>query len=335
MEFYLLPSNILSNILSLTNDSTIYSVASSCKGLRDLLCEHKSEITWTKYTKHDYDFYSDIPCPSFLEVIPRCGSVNVKTDWTETHTFSMHLLTLMLLHKVDGMDDYDAITSIKVKGDINLFTLTIGQHVHIALDINETLKHSVLSIDAHGYVEVLTPLLDIIPTYCLNAVNAFMSLQSHGGEESIKITKARLTDRPNTYDLVSRTPIIFYSRYLEGMTTTIIIPISCTWSNDLACITFSKSLESILDRIELVDAKQQSLYKISHVRLETHFVQKRTSKYQWLNAKQPHTMYIIPLMGNGGLHNIIFTLKMPSNDLHISGVRWQETSVTFPMSSQE
>jgi len=243
---------------------------------------------------------------------------------------------LMLLHKTDGMDDYDAITSIKVKGDVSLFSLTIGQEVHMALDINEKLKHNVLTRDAKGYVEVLTPFLDIIPTYCLNSVNAFMSLQSHGGEESIIITKAQLVDRPITYHLAGRTPTIFYSKYLEGtVATTITIPISCTWSNDFACITFSKSMENLLDRIELIDAKQQSLYKISHVRLETHFVKNNITKYQWLNVKHPHVMYMIPLMGNGGMHNIVFTLKVPTEDLHISGVRWQQTYVTFPMQSQE
>jgi hypothetical protein len=295
-----------------------------------------NEITWTKYDKHDYDFYSNMPFASVFEANTRCGSAVVKTDWTETHTLSMHLLTLMLLHKVDGMDDYDAITSIKVKGDVSLLTLTIGQEVHMALDINEKLFHNVLTRDSQGYVEVLTPFLDIIPTYCLKSVNAFMSLQSHGGEVSIMITKAKLVDRPLTHHLVCRTPRRFYSKYLEGtVARTITVPISCTWSNDFACITFSKSLEKILERIELVDAKQQSLYKVSHVRLETHFVKSKTTKYHWLNVKHPHTMYIIPLMGYGGMHNIIFTLRMPTEDLHISGVRWQETQVVFPMQSQE
>lgn len=334
MGIQMLPSNILANILSMTDDNTIYSLAASCKAMHTVLKEQQHEITWAKYHYSDYAFFADMPFNGIhsneTTLIPKIESI-----WTETHELSMYLFTLMLLHKVDGRDDYDIISSIKVRGDVNLITLTIGQHVNMSLNISEYLKNNILTEDTNGYIEVLKPFMEYIPTHCLNAMHAFMSLQSYGDDVTINITKAKLKDKPSKCPLQYRTPFTFFSRRLEEVSNELVIPVSCTWSKDIACISFNKEVKGALQRIELTDTKSNTIFKISAVRLEVSFLQKLSKKYNWLNCTQPHTRYIVPLFGYGGLYSIKLSFNTTIVDLQVSGVRWQETCVVFPMPSLE
>lgn len=338
-KFIQLPTNILADILCYTNDKTIYSLACTCKTLSNLLNTNKNEITWSKYKCQSYDFYAHMPTRCLFANAH--AGLEVEKSWIETHELSMYIFTMMLLHKVDGVNDYDAISSIQVKGDVRLLTITIGQDVHLLLNVSEYLRNNILKQDTDGYTEVLTPFLDIIPTYCSNTTHSFMSVQSNGGDVAIKITKAKLREKPLQYSLRYRTPsTFFFKSYEECLPNKIVIPISCTWDNAFACIICSRRMDDLLQRIELSDAKSNFVYCIAAERLEATFVNKLFPSYQWLDFKCPHTTYLIPLFGCGGMYNIVMTLKKTNhqqpttnNNLQVYGIRWQEACVVYPTNS--
>lgn len=340
MSMSILPSEILSNILCMTNDATIYALANTCKAMNSTLHKIKHELTWRKYNTRNYNFYNVIPDCVFLKHgrnMEESCSLPLTSFEKETHNFSMYLFTIMLLHKVDGVNDFDVITSIKIKGDVNMLSLIIGQDVRMSLNINAHLANNILTKDNEGYIEVLTPFLDIVPTYCLHAINAaFLSIQSSGGDVVIDITKAKLINKPKQQLIHCKTPHIFYTKcYDDIVPLKLMIPVSCTWNDEIACIYFNKPMENIIDYIELVDMKCNSMYKISSKRLEANFVQRNTSKYKWLNIVLPQMAYIVPLLKNGGMYNILFSLKKDVTYLKVSGAKWQEEFVVYPESVQE
>ncbi len=163
-----------------------------------------------------------------------------------------------------------------------------------------------------------------------------MSLQSNGGDVSVCIEKAKLKAIPDTNHLIHRVPTIFYNKVFDSVVPKhIILPISCTWNNDFGCITFNQSMENVLDRIQLVDARFTKIYDIAAKRLEVSFLQGRTNKIKWLNTDNQHTKYIIPLIGHGGMYNIVLFLKDIVKDLSIFGVKWQEKVVECLRTFQE
>lgn len=335
MCFQLLPIDLLTQIVSFTNDDTIHALACTCKTLNSIIKENQDKIEWEKYNNQQYDLYGNIL--QYLHSTINNKRLNIDDCWTESHHLSMYLLTLMLLHKIDGENDFDVITSIRVKGDVHSVTLTVGQEIHMTLNLHEHIKNQIICCSDQGDIEILTPFLDFIPVYSLHAYSSFMSLQSSGGDVIVDIKKAKLkTKSIFTERIMHRMPTTFYNKVFDGVVPKYItVPVSCTWSNDFACITFNKAMNDILDRIHLVDAKFTKIYDIAAKRLEVFFLQDKSNKVKWLDAGTKHTKYIIPLVGHGGMYNIVLLLKNIIKDLSIFGVRWQEKVVECAQTSQE
>jgi hypothetical protein len=337
----------------MTNDTTIYSLANSCKGMNKLLNIHRKEITWSKYNTHNYKLYHNIPnsCCSGNQNIDQktaIDEVNIVSSTTEIHKMSMHLFTLMLLHRYDVAQPYDIISSIKIKGDVSSITLTVGKDIHMQFSIVEYIKKQILNKDDNKYIEILTPFINYIPTCCLKYNDAFMSLQSHGGDVVVEITHAKLKDAfllPKTVH--GRTPVTFFSKtFDEVVLDKITIPMSSTWNDTYACLYFDRSMSNVLDRIELIDPSNTTIFCIAAKRLEAYFIQKRIDMHKWLlnvggyqcknTIHMKNTKYIVPLSGHGGMHNIILWLKHPTTqNLCITGVRWNSACVEFQEPSQE
>lgn len=337
-----MPSNILSTILCMTDDTTIYSLANSCKKLNTLLNIHRNEITWAKYNAHDYELYQCIPYSCFC-AHQTTNTLNIVSCKTEIHKMSMHLFTLMLLHKTEVGHPHDIIASIKINGDVSSVALTVGENIHMQFSIEEYIKNKILSEDVNGNIEVLTPFLDYIPICCLGNNNAFLSLQSHGGDVIVEITQAKLKEElllPKTVH--GRTPVTFFSKtFEETIPDKITIPMSCTWNDIYACIHFNRPMSDILERLELVNSTNTTVFCIASQRLEACFLQRTAKIHQWLanigGAQcKKDTKYIVPLSGHGGMYNVILWLKQPTNsNLSISGVRWHRSCAEFQGLFQE
>ena len=348
MNIVYVPSNILSAILCMTDDATIYSLASSCKTMNQLLNIHRKEITWAKYNVDDYNLYQSIPFSCFRaneenknkRTIDISNMLSLKTD---THKMSMHLFTLMLLHRTEVEKPYDIIASIKLKGDVSCVVLTVGENIHMQFSIEEYIKSKILSEDVNGYIEILTPFLDYIPVCCLGNNNAFMSLQSHGGDVIVEISYVKLKEElllPKTACV--RTPITFFSKtFEEAIPNKMTIPMSCTWNDIYACFCFDIPMSNVLERIELVDSTNTTVFCIASQRLEACFLQQQTEIHHWMTSIggtqcKKDTKYIVPLSGHGGMYNVVFWLKQPTYpNLSITGARWHMNCTEFQDPFQE
>jgi hypothetical protein len=334
-----LPTDILLKILKTTNDNTIYSLANTCHMLCDTMRQNKQKLVCCKYNSPEYDYYGSIKQYfNWTDIKPI--QLDIVCSWKDTHELSMYVSTLMLLHKIGEENDFDAITSILVKGDVSSVTLTIGQEFHMTIDIKEFTKNQILHREKDGTVEVLRPFMEFIPTHSLHRCGSFISLQSGGGALSLTITKTRLSTMPSTISMIYKTPSSFYYKECIGfLPKFIIIPVSCTWSKDFACIMFSKDMRQTLDKIQLMDAKLNKVYSISCLRLEASFVKRMIDGYSWLNTEADHTKYIVPLTAHGGMYYIILVFKDAASSVYdniaISGVKWQRNVLGLPKFSEE
>lgn len=320
-----LPVDIVLNILSYTNDTTINNISCSCTEFKNMCKVFKDTIVKNKYAQNAYyDLYEQLPqaslktiCSSIQTIAPTSFNKHSKhfSYYTED-AFDSSIL--FLNHDVDMKGC--VVGSIKVRGIIKCISLCCVHQIIQPIDIESLLELGVLQQQDSGFIEVLQPFVTEIPLS--STVDTIFFLQAQGHVDI-------LIEFWHNYEVnksLTRTPLIMYNKCFESVVPqNIILPISCTWANDYVFIIFNKNVEKEIRLIQLRDRHHNLIYKISAKRLDTRFICNKVERFAW-TKELSGSMYVVPLSGEGGCFSVIITCNFVTllKDLKCSVVRWQE-----------
>jgi hypothetical protein len=200
MDFFKLPSVAMQIILSYTSDLTVFNMCLVNKSVSQYLNNIKQDVLWKRYDKDAeyamYDIYNTykktkqerncctIEDDPLHHMVPNTHVEDVYTFTSRKKITSMLMITRLSLQNDNVCD---ILTSIKIKGVLERFTLDFSKHTIIP-EIGQLLNIGMFAKDADGFYEVLTPFITCLPLFCMNFFEPYMNLTSKGNV-SIKMAK--------------------------------------------------------------------------------------------------------------------------------------------------
>jgi hypothetical protein len=306
MDFLRLPSTLVAKILSYTNDITVYNMCITCKGLNNTLNNIKQDIIWKRYDKDVeyglYDVYDNSRLSSknetdeSTEVDNPLNHILENTEAEDVYEFTSKkcLRSVIMITRLSLQNETvcDLLTSIKVKGVIETFSLDFSIHT-VVQEIGPLLRLGILKKDADGFYEVLTPFIKCLPLFCMNFFEPYMNITSKG-DVIIKTTKCCVEPdylQSNSWNSILMLSQIGQPCKISKMLSDICHSnIHCT---DQAFIKIPIVCKKMVKGLCIIMRKRDNMSYVPQQQIKTFEVTfKEASKSIIIAARRSHTEYI-------------------------------------------